>query len=147
MQRMKFHEFFAGQAITAGPVVVTQDEILSFARAHDPQWFHTDPEAAAAGPFGEVIASGWHTAAIAMRLAVEVALQDSDATASPGLSYLKWPNPVRAGDALTLHAEVQETRTSRSRPELGVMRWRWRLVNQHGQDVLDMEATTLFNLA
>lgn len=143
---MKFHQFHAGQVITAGPVLVTEAEVLAYARAFDPQPFHVDPVAAARGPFGGLIASGWHTAALAMRLAVQAALQDSDASASPGLSYLKWPHPVRPGDELTLHAQVLETRTSRSRPELGLMRWRWTMVNQHGRTVLELEATTTFDL-
>lgn len=143
---MKFHQFHVGQVITAGPVHITEAEVLAYARAFDPQPFHVDPDAAARGPFGGLIASGWHTAAIAMRLAVQAALQDTDASASPGLSYLRWPHPVRPGDALTLHAEVLETRTSRRRPELGLMRWRWTMANQQGVTVLELEATTTFDL-
>ena len=144
---MKFAELHEGQVIEAGPYTVDADEIARFATAFDPQWFHVDPEAAAHGPFGGIIASGWHTCSIAMRLAVDRILTGSEAVASPGVAYIRWPNPVRAGDSLTLRAEVLEARRSRSQPDLGVMRWRWRLFNQLGQEVLESEATSLFNLA
>lgn len=145
---MKFADFHAGQVIEAGPHVVDEAEILAFARAWDPQWFHTDPEAAAReGSFGGLIASGWHTCGIAMRLIVPAALEGSESFASPGLAYVKWPNPVRPGDSLRLTAEVIEARRSASKPTLGVLVWRWRLHNQRGAEVLDLEATSLFRLA
>jgi acyl dehydratase len=143
---MKFAEFHPGQVIEAGPHVVSEDELLQFARTWDPQWFHTDPEAAAQGPFEGLIASGWHTCSIAMRLAVQAALHDSESYASPGLSYVKWKQPVRAGDALSLRATVLETRRSESRPELGILRWRWQMFNGTGAEVMDLEATSLFRL-
>lgn len=141
---MKFAEFHVGQRLQAGPLAVSQAEILQFAQAWDPQWFHTDPEAAAGGHFGGLIASGWHTCAIAMRLAVQAALHDSESLASPGLQYVKWPAPVRPGDALTWQAEVLEARRSRGASALGILRWRWQLFNQQGVEVLDLEATSLF---
>ncbi len=141
---MKFAEFRDGQVITAGPYTVTEAEVLQFATAYDPQWFHTDADAAAQGPFGGLIASGWHTCGIAMRLVADAALHDSDSYASPGLAYVKWPNPVRPGDVLRLTATVIEARTSRSQPDLGILRWRWQLHNQRQAEVLDLEATSLF---
>ena len=141
---MKFAEFHAGQRLQAGPHVVSEPEILQFARAWDPQWFHTEPEAAAGGHFGGLIASGWHTCAIAMRLAVQAALHDSESLSSPGLQYVKWPAPVRPGDALTWQAEVLQARRSRGASALGILRWRWQLFNQQGTEVLDLEATSLF---
>ena len=87
-------------------------------------------DAAAEGPFGGLIASGWHTSAIAMRLVTDAALAGSESFASPGLQYLKWPNPVRPGDSLRLVADVVEVRRSEKRPTLGILRWRWRLFNQ-----------------
>lgn len=141
---MKFADFHAGQVIEAGPYVVGEEEILGFARAYDPQWFHTDPEAAARGRFGGLIASGWHTCAIAMRLVADAALQGSESFASPGLAYVKWPNPVRPGDALQLRAEVLDVRRSRSQPELGILKWRWQLFKPQRVEVLDLEATSLF---
>jgi acyl dehydratase len=143
---MKFADFQVDQVIEAGPYVLSQDELLSFAREWDPQWFHTDPEAAAQGPHGGLIASGWQTCGIAMRLAVAAALNGSESFASPGLAYVKWTHPVRAGDALSLKATVLDTRRSVSQPTLGILRWRWQLFNQDGTQVLDLEATSLFKL-
>lgn len=144
---MQFAEFHVGQRLQAGPLTVSQTEILEFANAWDPQWFHTDPERAKGGHFGGLIASGWHTCAIAMRLAVQAALHDSESLASPGLQYVKWPAPVRPGDALTWQAEVLEVRRSRGAAALGILRWRWQLFNQQGAEVLDLEATSLFKPA
>ena len=144
---MKFAEFHAGQLIEAGPYLVTEDELLQFANAYDPQWFHTDAGAAAEGPFGGLIASGWHTCGIAMRLVALVALEGSESFASPGLDYVKWPNPVRPGDSLRLVAKVIEARRSEKRPTLGILRWQWRLINQREQVALDLMATSLFKLA
>jgi acyl dehydratase len=143
---MKFAEFHVGQVIEAGPYVVTEAELLQFAKAYDPQWFHTDAAAAADGPFGGLIASGWHTGGIAMRLVTDAALAGSESFASPGLAYVKWPNPVRPGDALRLVADVIEVRRSEKRPTLGILRWRWRLFNQREQLALDLEATSLFKV-
>ncbi len=144
---MKFADFYAGQVIEAGPHRVEEDEVLRFAEAYDPQWFHVDREKARMGPYGGLIASGWHTCSIAMRLSVDAVLAGSDTVGSPGVAYIKWLNPVRPGDGLTLRAEVLEKRRSSSKPNLGIMRWRWRLFNQHGQEVLESEATSLFGLS
>ncbi len=144
---MKFADFHVGQVIEAGPRRVEEEEILRFAEAYDPQWFHVDREKARMGAYGGLIASGWHTCSIAMRLSVDAVLAGSDTVGSPGVAYIKWLNPVRPGDSLTLRAEVLETRRSSSKPNLGIMRWRWRLFNQHGEDVLESEATSLFELS
>ena len=144
---MKFAEFHPGQVIEAGPYRVTEVELLQFAIAYDPQWFHTDAEAAAKGRFGGLIASGWQTCGIAMRRATDAALEGSESFASPGLAYVKWTHPVRPGDALRLRANVLETRVSQRQPTLGILRWRWQLFNQLGTEVLDLEATSLFELA
>lgn len=143
---MKFAEFHTGQRIEAGPHRVTEAELLSFATAWDPQWFHTDAEAAAEGPFRGLIASGWHTCGIAMQLVVGAALAGSESFASPGLAYVRWPNPVRPDDELKLVADVIDVRRSESKPRLGILRWRWQLFNQRGLEVLDLEATSLFRL-
>jgi acyl dehydratase len=144
---MKFAEFHAGQVINAGPYTLSEAELLAFARAYDPQWFHTDPQAALRGRFQGLIASGWQTCAIAMRLAVDAALQGSESFASPGMAYIKWPNPLRCGDTLRLHARVIEVRRSEKRATLGILRWRWQLFNQNDAEVLDLEATSLFDLS
>lgn len=144
---MKFAEFYTGQIIEAGPYALTEAEVLQFATAFDPQWFHTDVEAAAQGPFGGLIASGWHTCGVAMRLVADAVLKGSESYASPGLAYIKWPHPVRPGDQLSVRATVLEVRRSQSQPTLGILRWRWQLFNASGTEVLDLEATSLFKLA
>ena len=144
---MKFAEFHAGQVIEAGPYEVSEEEIVRFATAYDPQWFHTDAQAARGGRFEGLIASGWHTCGIAMRLVADKALAGSESFASPGLAYVKWPHPVRPGDRLTVRATVVEVRRSKGQSALGILRWRWQLFNAKGTEVLDLEATSLFDLA
>jgi acyl dehydratase len=144
---MKFLEFTPGLVIEAGPYAVTEAEVLQFAKAYDPQWFHTDPQAAASGRFGGLIASGWHTCGMAMRLIADKALQGSESFASPGLAYIKWPHPVRPGDVLHVRATVLEARVSRSQSSMGILRWRWQMFNARDVEVLDLEATSLFDLS
>ncbi|MGI4815202.1 MAG: MaoC family dehydratase [Janthinobacterium lividum] len=143
---MKFAEFQNGQQIEAGPLLVSETEIVDFASRFDPQWFHCDPERAALGRWSGLIASGWHTCALAMRLAYEGALVGSESFGSPGLDYVKWPKPVRPGDALTWRATVLDVRRGNSKPDLGILRWRWELLNQSADVVLDLQATSFFDL-
>jgi acyl dehydratase len=144
---MKFAELEPGRRILLGPVRVEQQEVIEFASNYDDQWFHTDPDAAEQGPFQGLIASGWHTCALAMRLVSREILKGSESFASPGLSYVRWPHPVRPGDELTLEVLVQESRVSASRPTLGVVRWQWLMRNAQGALVLDLEATSMFRIA
>lgn len=144
---MKFSEFHADQVIHCGPASLSESEIVAFARDYDPQWFHTDPQRAAASTWQGLIASGWQTCCVAMRLACDEILAGSESFGSPGLAYLKWENPVRPGDLLRLRVDVRDVRVARSKPTLGIVQWRWRLHNQHEQVVLDLEATSLFDLA
>jgi len=144
---MKFADLSAGRIIDCGTASLTEREILEFGRAYDPQPFHVDVERANAGPWKGLIASGWQTAGIAMRLVVETVLKGSESFGSPGLSYLKWENPVRAGEVLRCTVEVIEQRVSRGNPNLGIVRWRWKLANPTGAVVLDTEVTSLFDLA
>jgi acyl dehydratase len=141
-----FDELVSGRIIELGPVSLTEREIIDFARVYDTQWFHTDAERAGAGPWKGLIASGWQTCGLAMRLVCDHILAGSESIGSPGLAYLKWESPVRAGDALRVAVDVLDNRTSKSNPALGIVRWRWRMSNQHGQPVLDLEATSLFDL-
>ena len=144
---MKFADFHPGQRLDAGTYEVSETEIIEFARAYDPQWFHTDTQASATGRFGGLIASGWHTCAIAMRLIVDTALTGSESFASPGLEYVKWPAPVRPGDSLSLQVQVLDVRRSSKSPELGILHWRWHLFNQEQIEVLELEATSFFDLS
>jgi acyl dehydratase len=144
---VRFVDLTPGAVIRTDPRIVTAKEIVEFASRYDPQWFHTDVDRAGKGRWKGLIASGWHTCSIAMRLVVDGALGGSESFGSPGLEYLKWLAPVRPGDALTVHAEVLDTRRSERNATLGVLRWRWQLVNEAGAAVLDLVATSLFDLA
>ncbi|NYT62309.1 MaoC family dehydratase [Alcaligenaceae bacterium] len=143
---MKFSEFQVGMMIAHPPVVVSEEEMLRFAKAYDPQWFHIDVERAKEGRWDGLIASGWLTCGLAMRMAVDAALHDSESFGSPGLEKVRWLAPVRPGDALRLEASVDSKRVSSSRDDLGIIRWSWRVFNQRDQQVLELEATTLFDL-
>lgn len=143
---MKFAEFHVDQVIEAGPYPVAENEIIKFAEAYDPQWFHTDSRAAAKGPFEGLIASGWQTCSIAMRLVVDAVLKDSESYASPGIKNLKWVQPVRPGDELSLRLTVLDVRNSNKRPEIGIIEWRWQLSNQDAVEVLELDVTSLFKL-
>jgi acyl dehydratase len=124
-----------GRRFTAGPVTVSEAEIIDFARRYDPQPFHTDPAAAAAHPlFQGLAASGWHTAAISMPLVVQ-ALGGLAGGIIGGGGDLRWPRPVRPGDRLRVEVEVIETAPSRSRPDRGAAVLRIRTLNQHGEEV------------
>ena len=111
---MKFSEFVTGQVIDAGSASMTEEALLDFARQWDPQPFHIDKAAAEASRWQGLIASGWHTCAIAMRLAVDNVLTDSDSVGSPGIDELRWLAPVRAGDVLNLTLHVLETQIGRA---------------------------------
>lgn len=129
------------------PVVVDQEEMIAYAKLYDPQWFHTDPEAAEQGRWGGLIGSGWLTCSLAMRMAVQAALHDSESFGSPGVERIRWMLPVRPGDALRLEITVDSVRVSSSRDDLGIVRWTWRMYNQRDEQVLELEATSLFDLA
>ncbi len=144
---MRFAELTTGQVIDCGTTSLTEAQIIAFAREYDPQWFHTDPARASASTWQGLIASGWQTCGLAMRLACDRILAGSESFGSPGLAYLKWESPVRAGDELRLVIEVLDQRVAKSNQSLGIVRWRWRLTNQRGEPVLDLEATSLFDLA
>jgi len=144
---MKFAEFKEGMVITHPPVVLEEDEMVAFARRFDPQWFHTDAQRAKQGRWDGLIGSGWMTCSLAMRMLVDVALHDSEAFGSPGVEDLRWLKPVRPGDALRMETTVRSSRRSSSRPELGILRWTWCLFNQHDEKVLELTATSLFDLS
>jgi acyl dehydratase len=144
---MKFAEFKEGMVIHAGPITVTETEMLDFAHKYDPQWFHINAERAAKGRWEGLIASGWLTCGLAMRMAVDAVLHDSESFGSPGLGEVKWKMPVRAGDQLRLDARIQGVRKSTSRPNLGIVAWEWSVINQHNEAVLELEATSLFDLS
>ena len=143
---MKFAELYTGQVFEAGPHLLTEDEALGFARQYDPQWFHTDAAAAAAGPYGGLVASGWQSCAIATRLMVDAVLHDAESFSSPGVEQLRWLQPVRPGDRLWLRAQVLHKGQRAGKAHVGEVRWRWQLSKQGGVPVLDMQVSNLFLL-
>jgi acyl dehydratase len=126
-----------GLLFTGGPLSVTQQDIVEFGRQFDPQYFHTDPLTADSSFFGGLAASGWHTGALSMRMAVESPLNDfADGLIGIEVRSLRWPRPTRPGDTLRLNLEVLETRPSRSRPGWGTAVVRWTTLNQGDQIVM-----------
>jgi acyl dehydratase len=134
----------AGQTYPLGRRTVERDEIVTFARAWDPQPFHLDDEAGAASIYGRLIASGWHTVAIFMRLFAGNLLNHSAALGSPGVDELRWLKPVYPGDTLDARVEILEVKPFRSRPDRGAARLRCVVTNQQGDDVLTMIAVVMF---
>jgi acyl dehydratase len=142
---MRFEQLQVGMVISGGRRAVTEAEIIEFAKQYDPQWFHTDPLRAQNSRWKGLIASGWMTCSIAMDLAVKSVLADSESIGSPGVEQLKWLHPVRPGDELELRIEVLERRLSRS-GSVGIVKWRWVLTTQAAVQVLDLTATSLFQV-
>lgn len=133
-----FEDYTIGATYDCGSVPVTEDDIVAFASRYDPQAMHVDRALAAEGPFGEVIASGWHTIGLTMRLLVENYLP-ANGLAAPGIDELRWPLPVRPGDVLTLHVTVQQARRSRTKPDRGLLHSLVEVLNQHGEVVMTMK--------
>jgi acyl dehydratase len=131
---LHLEDFFVGQRFTSGPAVLTADEIKQFAARFDPQPFHLDDAAAAQSVFGGLAASGWHTAAVSMRLLVESGMRVAGGLIGLG-GELSWPRPVRPGDELRLEVEVLEVRPSRSKPGCGIVKSRNQTLNQHDEAV------------
>ncbi len=138
-----FEDYPQGAVFTAGEIGVSEADIVEFARRYDPQAMHTDPEAAAAGPFGGLIASGWHTGALMMRLFADNFLSPVSSVASPGLDELRWLKPVRPGDVLSLRVTILEARPSRSRPGEGVLRSLVEVLNQRDEVVMSLKPISL----
>lgn len=141
-----FEDYQAGAVYEYGYAAVDEAEIVAFARRFDPQPIHADAESAAAGPFAGLIASGWHTGGIFMRLFADHYLSQVASLASPGIDELRWPAPVRPGDTLRLRATVAETRPSRSKPDRGLVFTHAELLNQDDRTVLSLTAMNLLKL-
>ena len=114
--------YVAGSVQEYGSIKVTEEEIVEFGKRYDPHYFHVDPEKAKKSPYGGLIASGWHTAAMMMRLLVDNFISARASLGSPGVDKLRWVKPVRPGDELSIRVTVQGTRRSRSKPGLGYRR-------------------------
>jgi acyl dehydratase len=138
-----FEDYHVGMVSEFGEVTVTADEIVEFARHYDPQTMHTDPAAAARGPFGGLIASGWHTAALVMRLVVAHYLSKVATLPSPGIDELRWVRPVRPGDRLRVRSTVTEANRSRSKPDRGMVRSLVEVLNQDDEVVMTFRPMNL----
>jgi acyl dehydratase len=143
MRERYFEDYVVGTTREHGSVEVDEADVIDFGRRFDPQPFHADPAAAAAGPFAGLIASGWHTCALMMRLLAEDYLSPASSLGSPGVDELRWLRPVRPGDRLTLRTTVEDARLSRSKPDRGMVRTRLEMVGRDGEVVLRMVAMNL----
>ena len=134
-KRWYFEDFYPGQEIDLGSRSVTEEEIIAFATQFDPQPFHVDKEAAAKSIYGGVIASGWHTCSMMMRMVVDGLMVDASSMGSPGLDGIRWLLPVRAGDTLNVRYVTTEVKASASKPDRGVVWSKWVATNQRGEEV------------
>jgi acyl dehydratase len=144
---LRYYEDFAavvGQTIVLGSHQFTAEAIVAFATEFDPQVMHTDPERARSSIYGGLIASGWHTAGVYMRLLVDGVIGASASVGSPGLDHLRWIEPVRPGDTLQGEFTIVEARLSASRPEWGIVRSRGAMRNQQQDVVMEVEAVNFF---
>ena len=138
-----FEDYVPGSVYEYGSITLSEQEVIEFARRFDPQFIHTDPRAAADGPFGGLIASGWHTAAVMMRLFVDHYLSHVASRASPGIDELRWSRPVRPGDTLSIRASVMEANRSRSKPDRGMVRSLIEVLNQDREIVMSLQAMNI----
>ena len=139
-----FEDYAPGTIFDCGSITVDPAEIVAFARRYDPQYFHTDPEAAKRSAFGGLIASGWQTAGLAMRLLVQDYLPTVASLGSPGIDELRWTKPVRSGDVLNVRVTVLEAKRSRSKPDRGIVHSLIEVTNQNGESVMSFKGMNLF---
>ncbi len=140
VDRRYFEDYVPGAVCEYGPIALGEADIIEFAAHYDPQVMHTDPAAATRGPFGGLIASGWHTAVLVMRVLVERYLSHVAALVSPGIDELRWQKPVRPGDVLRVRVTVLEAARSRSKPDRGLVRTMVEALNQRGEVVMTFQA-------
>jgi len=138
-----FDDYVEGDVHELGSIPVERGEVIAFATKFDPQSFHTDPEKAKASPFGGLIASGWHTGALMMRLFADKYLTHVGSLASPGLDELRWLRPVRPGDTLSVRVTVQKAAASRSKPDRGAVTSFIEVFNQAGEPVMTLRAVNM----
>ena len=143
-RRWYFEDFFPGQEMELGSRSVTEQEIIEFATDFDPQPFHVDREAAKDSIFGGVIASGWHTCSMIMRIVVDSVLGNSASMGSPGLEKVRWILPVRPGDTLSVRYITTQVKASASRPDRGVVWSTWEARNQDGQLVCTVDGMGMY---
>jgi len=136
-------DFVEGAVHEFGPITITEDEIVRFGQKFDPQLFHTDPEGARETVYGGLIASGWHTCSLFMRMFVEHYLPGPASLGSPGVDELRWLKPVRPGNELTLRITVHKVKPSRNKPDRGVLFSFCEMINQDSDVVVSMMGMNL----
>lgn len=139
-----FEDFEVGRSFDCESHALTREEIVAFAAEFDPQPFHMDEEAAKNTFFGALVASGWHTASLTMRAIADRLLLDSSGLGAPGIEELKWARPVRVGDTLNFQISVAERKESRSKPDMGLVRFNTVVRNQHGETVMTQDNWVMF---
>ena len=139
-----WEDFKVGEVEQIGAKRVDKDEIIAFARQYDPQPFHIDEAAAKQSMYGGLIASGWHTCAMVMRMMCNAYMLQSASVGSPGIDNLKWLKPVRPGDTINARRTTLETRESKSRPDIGIVNNLWEVFNQDGEMVMTMQGYGMF---
>jgi acyl dehydratase len=139
---LHYEDFPVGEVATFGDKLVTEDEIVAFAQDWDPQPFHLDAEAAKHSQIGELIASGWHTGAMLMRMMCDAYLIDSASEGAPGIDEMRWLRPVRPGDRLRVRRTTLSARVLNSRPHIGVVGLQFDVFNQHDETVLTLKSAS-----
>jgi len=143
-KQLHFEDFVPGKIWEIDGPAFTKAEIIEFASRFDPQYFHVDEVAARDSPFGGLVASGWHTVGVCMRLICDAYLGQAASLGSPGVNGIRWTRPVRPGDSLKLRMTVLEAKPSRSKPDRGTVLHRWEVFNQRGELVMHMEGLGMF---
>ena len=141
-----WEDFTPGRMFEYGSRTLSEAEIIRFASDWDPQRFHTDPARAKETPYGGVIASGWHTGCVLRRFMCDAYLNEASCIGSPGIEDWKFALPVRPGDTLRYRAKVLEARPSASKPDRGIVKWHWELLNQRNEAPVSMVGTQFFLL-
>ena len=139
-----WEDFKVGEVEQIGGKRVDREEVIAFAKQFDPQPFHVDAAAAKQSMYGGLIASGWHTCAMVMRMMCDAYMLQSASVGSPGIDNLKWLKPVRPGDIISARRTTLETRASKSKPEIGMVSNLWEVFNQDGEMVLSMQGYGMF---
>jgi acyl dehydratase len=143
LENRYFEDYVPGAVHEFGSIVAEETEMIEFARRFDPQSFHTDPEAAKQSVFGGLIASGWYTASLMMRLYVDHYLSHVASLSSPGVDQLRWIKPLRPRDTISIRITISETRRSNSKPDRGIVYSHVETLNQNGEVIMTLKATNL----
>jgi len=143
MAKLSWEDFAAGNVVEHGPRQVTRDEMIDFATEFDPQPIHLDDEAARASMLSGLSASGWHTCSLAMRMIADGILHNAMSMGAPGVDEVRWIVPLRPDDRITLRATVLDTRPSRSRPDMGFVKFRFELINQDRTVIMTMTSSIM----